>query len=241
MEVKLAKGRKIVGIGKTGGTKALLAMPLPTLAELAAARGVSAETFLAEIRSAFAIHGETADDGMSKEFRPWLIRFALALCESKVRFEAWCELKSKCDVLQLLQELYLFTCFGKTSANVRQDACRFLKKELDKLIPKYGRVHKNASTLFNHPKLRLLTAMSKGLSQIFEEQRHSFAMLQQTLEFLRAFAKQTGSYKADARTFHLYGMAAIVSDTQEMRFGMSVGGQGILRQAEHGQHQEEKK
>ena len=52
-----------------------------------------------------------------------------------------------------VKELYLFTYTGKTSANVLQEACRFLKEELDKLLPKYGKLHKKTSTLFDHPKL----------------------------------------------------------------------------------------
>jgi|ERR1700677_2245236 hypothetical protein len=111
-----------------------------------------------------------------------------------------------------VKELYLFTYTGKTSANVLQEACRFLKEELDKLLPKYGKLHKKTSTLFDHPKLRLLTVMSKSLSQIFEEQKCSLAMVEQKLELIRAFAEPNGSYKTDARTFHLHGMARTVHE-----------------------------
>ncbi len=147
---------------------------------------------------------------MDKEFRPWLIRFALALYKNKIRSQAWDELKFRCDTLMLLKELYLFTYMGKTSADVLQSACRFLKEELDKLVPQCKRLRENTSTLFKNPKLRLLTVMSEGLAQMFTEQSHSLAVVEQKLELLRELGRQKGSYKPDSRTFHLYGMATTV-------------------------------
>src|ERR1700677_538036 len=106
-----------------------------------------------------------------------------------------------------VKELYLFTYTGKTSANVLQEACRFLKEELDKLLPKYGKLHKKTSTLFDRPKLRLLTVMSKSLSQIFEEQKCSLAMVEQKLELIRAFAEPNGSTRLKFPLFIFMGCA----------------------------------
>jgi hypothetical protein len=143
MEVELARTRKSDANRKSDRTKALLGMSRPsTLAEIAASRGMSEATLYADILSSFEAHGESPESKLGKEFRAWLMRFALALYDDDIRPQAWDELKSKCNVLILLKELYLFTHSGKTSADVIQNACGFLKEKLDKLLSNYKKLQK---------------------------------------------------------------------------------------------------
>jgi len=208
----VAQGRKNSGSHKSDLTKTArnALKDHKNRAETAAAR--ISETLFADILSSFEAHGGSAENTLDKEFRAWLIKFALALYKNEIQSQAWDELKFNCDALMLLKDLYLFTYIGKTSADVLQSACRFLKEELDELLPKYRTIHEKTSTLFNHPKLRLLTVMSKGLSQMFAEQSHSLAVIEQKLELLRELGSQKGSYNTDSRTFHLYGMATTVHE-----------------------------
>lgn len=114
-------------------------------------------------------HGERAEDKLPKEFSAWLVKFARAVDSNDARKDAWHELKSSCDTLVLINNLYLFTYLGKTSADVLQDAYRFLREGLDKLLPRYSTLSDDTSTLFNDPKLRLLAVLSEAGPQVFAE------------------------------------------------------------------------
>jgi hypothetical protein len=210
MEVNVSKGKDGEN-QKSARTKAARngLKNQQNLANIAEARFRETNLF-ADILSSFDAHGGSAENKLDKQFRPWLIKFALALYKNKIRSQAWDELKFRCDALMLLKDLYLFTYIGKTSADVLQSACRFLQEELDRLVPGCRTLHEKTSILFNHPKLRLLTVMSEGLSQIFADQIHSLAVVEQKLELLRELGRQKGSYKPDSRTFYLYGMATTV-------------------------------
>jgi hypothetical protein len=88
-----------------------------TMSEFAASRGVSEATLVTDILSSFDAHGGSAENKLGKEFWAWVRRFALTLHKDKARSQAWNELKSKCDVLMLLKELYFFTYIGIPEIN----------------------------------------------------------------------------------------------------------------------------
>jgi hypothetical protein len=207
----LARARKSSGKRKAEGTKAEAYVPRrQSAAELAASRGISEAALLAEFRASLEVHGERAEDKLPKEFSPWLVKFAQAVDGNKARKDAWQELKSKCDVVFVLQHLYLFTYPGKTTSDVLQDACRFLKDELDKLLPKFSAVSEATSALFADPKLRLLSVLSEAVPQVFAQPIRSIAMAEEAIEATRRWAETMGSYKTEAHDLHLYAMATSV-------------------------------
>jgi len=211
MEIELAKRRENSGIRKAERTKEEpeVSRSRP-LAEMAASRGITETALLADYRSSLRAHGETAEDRLHKEFGVWLVKFAQAVDSNESRTQAWQELKSKCDVLLLLQDLYLFTYPGKIVPDVLKDACRFLKKELDRLIPRYSTLYKHTSDLFTHANLRLLGELSDAVSVLFKEPMHLIATAQRELDVIRMWAEKMGSYKTEAHDFHLYSMATRV-------------------------------
>ena len=152
---------------------------------------------------------------------------------NEARKDAWQELKSKCDVLFLLQQLYLFTYSGKTTPDVLQDACRFLKDELDKLLPKFTALSEATSVLFADPKLRLLSVLSEAVPQVFAQPIRSISMAEEALEATRRWAKTMGSHKTEAHDLHLYAMATTVrAATGEYHFAEIV----TLIEAAHAAH-----
>ena len=190
-----------------------------TTAELAASRGVSVATRLAGYRSSLQAHGEEAGDRMPKEFSAWLVKFARAVDSNDARTDAWHELKSSCDSLVLLNNLYLFRYPGKTSADVLQDAFRFLKQGLDKLLPRYSTLSEDTSTLFNDPKLRLLAVLSEDVPRALAEPIRFIIEAKAVLRAAREWAKEMGSYKTEAHDLHLYAMATSVREaTGEYHF-----------------------
>lgn len=78
-------------------------------AELVADRGMSEAEWMSEYVSSLKVYGETVEDRISKEFRPWMLKFAQVVAADTPRLDAWEKLKVKCDVLLLLGDLYLFT------------------------------------------------------------------------------------------------------------------------------------
>jgi hypothetical protein len=99
----VAKGRRNGGSQKSDRTNAARnsLKNQQNLAEIAEARFRETNLF-ADILSSFEAHGGSAENKLGKEFRTWLIKFALVLHESEIRSQAWNELKSQCDVLMLL-------------------------------------------------------------------------------------------------------------------------------------------
>jgi hypothetical protein len=95
------------------------------MSELAASRGVSEATPLADYRSSLHAHGERAEDKLPKDLRAWLVQFARAVDSNDARKDAWHALKSSFETLVLINNLYLFTT-SATSTDVLQDAYRFL-------------------------------------------------------------------------------------------------------------------
>lgn len=190
-----------------------------TTAKLAASRGVSEATLLADYRSSLRSHGEQAEDRMPKEFSTWLVKFARAVDSDDVRTDAWHELKSSCDTLVLINNLYLFGYPGKTSADVLQDTFRFLKQGLDKLLPRYSTLSEDTSTLFNDPKLLLLAVLSEDVPRALAEPIRFIVEAKAVLRAAREWAKEMGSYKSEAHDFHLYAMATSVREaTGEYHF-----------------------
>ena len=186
-------------------------VPLPqTLLRWVASQTITDETRFAAYRSSLKAHAERVEDKMVKEYPLWLIKFGYAVDKVPIRTQAWEKLKFKCDISKVVRCLYLFTHSGTTSADVVQDAWRFLKDGLDGLLPKYSNISEDTSTLFNHPKLRLLTVLSNKVPQVFVKPMQSIATAEQTLETIRAWAEKMGSYKTDAHDIDLYEMATIV-------------------------------
>jgi hypothetical protein len=185
------------------------------LAEMAAARNMKEADLMSAYRSSLEVYGGTVEDRVGKEFRPWLHRFAQVVAADTPRVDAWEELKFKCDVPLLLRDLYLFTypedaehAKKKTAADVLKDSCRYLKDELDKLIEKYGTLHKHTSELFADPKLKLLAVLSKEISALFSEPMNLMDTAQQELKILREWAEKMASLKTEANDVYLYSMAA---------------------------------
>jgi hypothetical protein len=223
----VASKGKSDGKRKTEGTKEKTEFPKPgrkiltskTLGELASSRAISEATLLAEFHSSLQSHRERAEDKLQKEFSGWLVKFAQAVDKNMIRTQAWEKLKSKCDALLLLHHLYLFTYFGTTTADVLQDSCRFLRKELDRLLPKCGALREDVSTVLNHPKLRLLSVLSEAVPQVFAEPLRSFAMAEGALRATRYWAEKMGSHKTEAHDLHLYALAAsVLAATGEYHF-----------------------
>lgn len=185
------------------------------LAEMATARNMSEAKLMSEYLSSLKVYGRTVEDSVGKEFLPWLIRFGQVVAADKPRFDAWQKLlKLKCDVLALMRDLFLFThpedaqhAKTKTTPDVLKDSCRFLKEELDKLIPKYGTLHKHTSKLFADPKLKLLSVLSKETSVLFSEPTNLMDTAQQELNIMRDWAGKMASLKTGAKDFYLYSMA----------------------------------
>src|ERR1035437_506 len=143
---------------------------------MAAARGMTEAELMSAYLSSLEAHGERVEDRVGKEFRAWLFKFAKVVAADDSRTEAWQELKSRCDVLLLLQDLYLFTypedaqdAEKKTTADVLKDSCRFLKEELDKLIQRYDTLYKDTSELVRDPKLKLPEVLSSEISTLFKD------------------------------------------------------------------------
>ena len=207
-------------VRKPEGTKAEPDVPRPDHKTLTGkALAETAGSRMAEFRSSLDAHDERAEDKLDKEFRAWLIEFARAVDSNDARKDAWHELKSSCDTLVLINNLYLFTYDGKTSADVLQDAYRFLKEGLDKLLPRYSTLSEDTSTLFNDPKLHLLAVLSEAVPQVFAEPIRSIVMAEAALRATREWAKEMGSYKTEAHDLHLYAMATSVREaTGEYHF-----------------------
>jgi hypothetical protein len=186
---------------------------------MAASPGITEATLMAEFRSSLEAHGERAEDKLQNELSGWLVKFVNALYKDEIRIQEWEKLKYKCDVVVLLQHLYLFTYFGKTTADVLQDACRFLKDELDKLLPKCSALCEDMSTLFNHPKLRILTVLSPKMQPTLAEPETLIRNAEDELWVMRQWAEKMGSYKTEAHDFHLYMLATNVrTATAEYHF-----------------------
>lgn len=184
------------------------------LADIALATDVSEAERMSEYQSSLELYGERVEDRIGKEFRPWLLKFAEVIAANKTRTAAWEELKFKCDIQLLLRDLYLFTypedaehAEKKTTADVLKDSCRFLKDELDKLIRRYGTLHKHTSKLFVDPKLKLLAVLSKETSALFSEPTNLMDTAQQELKIIRKWAEKMASLKTDAKDVYLYSMA----------------------------------
>jgi hypothetical protein len=180
------------------------------LAEMAVARGRTEDELMSGYLSSLEVHGERVEDRVGKEFRPWLFKFGKVVVADENRTEAWKELESRCDVLLLLQDLYLFTypedsehAAKKTTADVLKDSFRFLKEELDKLIPRYGTLHKNTSELFADPKLKLLGELSSEISTLFKEPIAFLQTAQQELKGMRNWAEKMASLKTEANDLYL--------------------------------------
>ena len=216
----MAKARKSGGKRKTAGAKEEPEVPRPqTLEQWVASHSIAEPNNLAQFFSSLKVHGEPAEDRLDKEFLPWLVKFVRALDKYEIRIQAWEELKSRCDVLWLLKDLYLFTYPGRTTPDVWKGACRFLKDKLDNLIPRYGTLHKHTSDLFNDPKLRFLGVLNKEMSVFFKEPMNLIATAQKELEVVRNWAEKMGSYKTDAHDLHFYAMAtSIRAATGEYHF-----------------------
>ncbi len=70
------------------------------------------EVVLAHYLPSLQVHGERVEDRIDKEFAPWLVHFAEEVAGDDFRAKAWEKLKSSCDVMKLLYDLYLFTYPG---------------------------------------------------------------------------------------------------------------------------------
>jgi hypothetical protein len=207
----MASAQKSGGSRNSEGTKAEPGVPRPrTVAETAASRGVSEAALLAEFRFSLAAHGKRAEDNLDKELLPWVRKFVRAVRKDEIRAQAWQKLKSKCDMPLLLEHLYLFTCFGRTTGDVLQDAFRCLKEGLDGLLPKYRKTYEETAALFADPKLQLLTVLSEAVPQLFAEPLRSIALCELGLKATREWAEQVSSYKTEPHDFHLYIMATSV-------------------------------
>ena len=207
----MANARKRSGTRKVKVPKEEPEAPRPqTLTEWVASHRVADPRLVAEFSSSLEVHGERAEDRIPKEFLPWLRRFAKAVEKEEFRIQAWDALKSKCDALLLLSNLYLFTYPGKTTPDVLQDACRFLKEGLDGLLPRYSRIYEDTSALLNHPKLRLLTVLSEDLGAMFDEPLHLVRLARRELGAARRWAAKMGSYRTEAHDLDLYSMATRV-------------------------------
>jgi len=191
------------------------------LAELAAARGITEAEFRAAYESSLKAHGETAEDNI-EDLRAWVIKFVEALWHDENRFKAWETLKSACNgnVLPILYNLYLFTYptvsrrgEDKTTADVLRDATRFLKDELDKLIARYGTLHKDTSDLLNDPKLKFLGVLSTDIAALFREPANWLSLAKTELIAVRNWAERIGSLKTEVRDLYLYSMATHVRRT----------------------------
>jgi len=202
-------------------------VPWPqTLEQWVASHSIADPKHLAEYLSSLKVHGERAEDRLPEEFSAWLGKFAKLLDDRDIRSDEWQEFKSKCDWWLLLNHLYLFAKSGETTPDnlrttpvVLQDACRFLKDELDKLIPRYDTLHKDTSDLFNDPKLRLFGVLTENVGAMFKEPMHLIKIAQQELDVVRNWANNMGSRKTDARFFHLYCMArSVLAATGEYHF-----------------------
>jgi hypothetical protein len=218
MEVELAKARKSGGSHNSEGTKPEPNPPRPDykiltstfLAELAASRGITKTALLAEFSASLSALGEKAEDKLGKELSEWLRKFVMAVGTNEIRLRAWEKLKCKFDVTLLLPHLYLFTYFGNTTANVVQDAFRFLKNGLDRLLPKYTKIREDTSALFNDPQLRFLSIVSEAAPQLAGIPIHDIAMAEVTLKVIRNWTEQHGSYKTNAQDFHLFAVATTI-------------------------------
>jgi hypothetical protein len=184
------------------------------LAEMAAARNMTEADLMSAYQLSLKVHGGTVEERIGKEFLPWLLKFAKVIAEDKDRAEAWKELKFKCDVQLLLRDLYLFTypadaqhAKKNTAADVLKGSCRFLKEELDKVIRKYGTLHKHTSKLFADPKLKLLAVLSKETSSLFSEPINLMDTAQKELKIMREWAEKMASLKTNAKDVYLYSMA----------------------------------
>lgn len=124
------------------------------------------------------------------------------------------DIKTKCDALLLLTDLYLFTYPDrsehgkkKTAADAIKNSYRVLKQELDKLIPRYGTLLKNTSELCSDPKLKILNILINDLNEILNEPMALLKTAQKELQLVRDWAGQMGSLKTKAKHFYLYSMA----------------------------------
>lgn len=209
--MSLAKRQEKKEVRKKEGTKEGTEESRPSaLAEMAASRGTTEAAILAAYHSSFEPHDQRAEDKLDKELTQWLAKFAIAVDENKSRTQAWNQLKSRCDSLVLLNCLYLFTYFGKTTPDVLQDASRFLREGLDKLLPKYENLYEETSNLIDDPKQRLFGVLKQEMIPAFKEPTHFLRTAQKELAIMRDWAAQMGSYKTEARDFHLYNMATSV-------------------------------
>lgn len=203
------------------------ASPASLLAELAADSGRTDAEPLSAYRSALDVHGERVEDRMGEEFSIWLIKFAKSVAGDVTRTQAWERLKTKCDVLLLLNDLYLFTYpeesehgTKKTTADVLKNACRFLMEELDKLIPRYGTLQEKAAEVFADPKLKLVGVLSSDMSGLFNEPMALMKTAEQELRIVRNWAAKMASLKTDGNDLYLYSMAARVrKSTGKFHFG----------------------
>ncbi len=94
-----------------------------------------------------------------------------------------------------------------------------MKNELDKLINTQGTFYKNASALFNAPKLKLLQSLSRTINTVFDEPLKLMEAAHQELKLIRSWAERLGSLKSEAKDFYLYSMATRVRETTgEYRF-----------------------
>jgi hypothetical protein len=197
----------------------------PAVPEMVAS-GSTEEAVLADYLSSLQVHGERAEDRIDKEFVPWLLNLAQAVASDDSRTAAWEKLKLSCDVVKLLFDLYLFTypedaqtAKNKTTADVLKDSCRFLKNELDKLINTQDTFYKNASELFNTPKLKLLRSLSRKINTVFDEPLKLMETAQRELKLIRNWAEKMGSLKTEAKDLYLHSMATRVREaTGEYHF-----------------------
>ncbi len=185
------------------------------LATLAAAHGISEADWMSAYQSSLKMYGQTVEDRVGEEFRPWLLKLANVIEADEHRFDALQKLMSKCDVLLLMPDLYLFTypeesqrAKKRTAADAFKDSCRYLK-ELDKLVPRYATLHKRTSKVFARRKLKLLrVVLSKEVSALFSEPATFIDIAQQQLKGMRQWAGKMASLKTDINDVYLWLMAA---------------------------------
>jgi hypothetical protein len=171
-------------------------------------------TFIEAVRSSLSLYDKTAEERLIKHFPEWFANFAPAIQKDKNRTQAWEQLKMAFD-LDVLVQLYLFTYPGKTTTDVIQDAFRFLRDGLDKLLPKYDALCKATLCLINDPKvkfLKLISEKARMQEEIFDKPIRFIRAAQADLTATRDYAKQAGSHKIDAHDHHLYLVAKTVFD-----------------------------
>jgi hypothetical protein len=153
----------------------------------------------------------------------WLKRFAKEIADNNNRsLEAWNTLKKKCDTSFIIELLYLMTIRGRYRAEESQDSDHLLATEIEKILPKYGKLLEDIDSLIQDP--RVSAGMPYAQFDLAKESK-TLQDSKQRLEVLRDYYKGFGSYKRNQRDWYLHLMASHVSNAignYHVRFLMSL-------------------